>query len=406
MTTHLKTKGYKPFLILLLCFVSTFPLLAQQHFYVGLQTDVGVGKGNFEMNKTVLKTPGLGPAFYTPKLHAAYRWKNFITLEAGVSQSIFSWKVQDLKFAEAQNDNYEATLQNTAGFISYFGNIQFTPRINKTNFLYFGLGYGNTTFKEGEANASEEFALTGEKLNLNAYYKNNSSKFIQPEIGIQWMSKDKHIASIGLTYYRPINNEFLTADYTSLSAFGDTVNTDFISANATYFGVNFKYNYLLHYIPKMERAPKEKKKDKQKEEAPLETLGQVADTIYTPIQLDEDEDEQTVNDREYTITNKITVHSKEIVIRVWDHHLVDGDRINLVLNGKWVLENHTLTANKYEIKVTLPEGKSDLILYALNLGKYSPNTSAVEIWDGTKNHSLILESNLEESGALEIRVKE
>ena len=397
----------------LLLFIVASTLYGQQAFQLGIQTDIGFTKGHFEQSKTILKSSGVAPTFYTPKIHASYRWKNLITLELGVSQSFFRWTLTDKDFENRHDGDYKAIIKNKAAFVSYFANIQVSPQINKNTFLYGALGYGSTYFGTDQVDASKTFVLNGEQLTITSEYTTNSSKYYQPEVGIQWRTKDQNLISFGLSYYMPINKTFLTANYQVLSgnqaevpagstpsATNNIISTDKISTNANYFGINIRYNYQIHYIPKRERKPKEKK---------LDLIAEAADFVqekYDTIPPVIDPNKETVNDREYRVTNKITVKSKTITVRVWDHQIVDGDRINLFLNGEWILENYTLEAKKKEIQITLPNETNDLILYALNLGKYKPNTAAIEIWDGHKNQFLILESNLNESGALEIKVKE
>ena len=60
---------------------------------------------------------------------------------------------------------------------------------------------------------------------------------------------------------------------------------------------------------------------------------------------------------------------------------------------------------KYEIQIELREGLNTFVLHALNLGKYKPNTAALNVFDGEKKHRIILESNMNESGTLQINYK-
>ena len=91
-----------------------------------------------------------------------------------------------------------------------------------------------------------------------------------------------------------------------------------------------------------------------------------------------------------------------MTVRVWDNQKVDGDRISLNLNGKWVLENYTLAKKPHVFQIELNEGKNIFVLHALNLGEIHPNTAAIVIVDGIKENSLLLESTLESSGTIEL----
>jgi hypothetical protein len=101
----------------------------------------------------------------------------------------------------------------------------------------------------------------------------------------------------------------------------------------------------------------------------------------------------------------VKVHAEQVLIKVWDRQTVDGDRISLNLNGEWILENYTLKKEKLELKVNLKEGLNIFVLHALNLGKIRPNTAAFTVDDGEKEHKVVLESNMKESGTLRIIYK-
>ncbi len=98
----------------------------------------------------------------------------------------------------------------------------------------------------------------------------------------------------------------------------------------------------------------------------------------------------------------MVVKSRFVKIMVWDNKEVDGDKINLSLNGDWILKDYTLTRKPKIIEVELKEGVNHIILYALNLGDIPPNTAAVAVNDNDKLQEILLESTLENCGALEI----
>jgi len=99
----------------------------------------------------------------------------------------------------------------------------------------------------------------------------------------------------------------------------------------------------------------------------------------------------------------VEVQRPDIRIKVWDNGTVDGDELTLFLNGKKILENHRVTKHKYSIPVHLDSPYNVLILHAVDLGDIVPNTVAVSIDDGTEEQTLIISSNLHESGAILIR---
>ncbi len=78
----------------------------------------------------------------------------------------------------------------------------------------------------------------------------------------------------------------------------------------------------------------------------------------------------------------VTVSSNQITIRVWDHGVVDGDQIDLAINGVYVLTDYVLEGSPgTTVSVTLSGGINNLTVYADNEGSISPNTASIEISD-------------------------
>lgn len=114
-----------------------------------------------------------------------------------------------------------------------------------------------------------------------------------------------------------------------------------------------------------------------------------------------------IKDRDVVLQNTITVNSTEFEIEIWDQSMPDGDSISLNLNGKWILENYEVVKQKLRLKVKIsPTNPNNyLILYALNLGEFSPNTAAVAVLVGGKEYKLTLKSDMKSSGALNFSYK-
>jgi len=114
-----------------------------------------------------------------------------------------------------------------------------------------------------------------------------------------------------------------------------------------------------------------------------------------------------IKDRDVLLQNTITVNSTEFEIEIWDQSMPDGDSISLNLNGKWILEEYEVVKAKLRLKVKIsPTNPNNyLILYALNLGEFSPNTAAVAVLVGGKEYKLTLKSDMKTSGALNFTYK-
>jgi len=92
---------------------------------------------------------------------------------------------------------------------------------------------------------------------------------------------------------------------------------------------------------------------------------------------------------------------------VWDEEYIDGDIISLNFNGKWVLKEYRLEADKKEIVLKVDESSDNyLVLYAHNEGKRPPNTAAVEIHTDAGTRKLRLSSSLKNCDSINIKLKE
>lgn len=79
------------------------------------------------------------------------------------------------------------------------------------------------------------------------------------------------------------------------------------------------------------------------------------------------------------LTN-VTVSQREVELVLYDNgRSVDGDRVQLTVNGKVILADHTLTGEGTTVPITLDEGANQIVILALNEGDSSPNTVAVSI---------------------------
>jgi hypothetical protein len=115
---------------------------------------------------------------------------------------------------------------------------------------------------------------------------------------------------------------------------------------------------------------------------------------------------ETFEGRKISYTKELQFDSENIIIKIWDHGRQDGDIVSIYLNGVSVVSKYYLTYWKKEFKVKLDPKKSNaLFLYAHNLGDSPPNTVSVEISDGKKSESIVLNSDLQSCEAVLISVK-
>jgi WD40 repeat protein len=111
--------------------------------------------------------------------------------------------------------------------------------------------------------------------------------------------------------------------------------------------------------------------------------------------------------REIEVQKIETVKSKYLTISVWDNEKVDGDRISLSLNGKWILRNYELAKEKHQLQIELiPSQINQLVFFAENLGEIPPNTTALNIKHDNYDKTHIMRSNLEKSGSINFFIEE
>ncbi len=117
-----------------------------------------------------------------------------------------------------------------------------------------------------------------------------------------------------------------------------------------------------------------------------------------------------VHNRPSRILKKMTIHETNISVKVWDNDIVDGDSVSVSLNGtndnnlgvKGKYNIFNLLTGKNKIKYELePDTTNCLVFYALNIGKYPPNTAKVQIKCGKEIIiDTIIESTLDTSAAI------
>lgn len=111
--------------------------------------------------------------------------------------------------------------------------------------------------------------------------------------------------------------------------------------------------------------------------------------------------------RRIEIQKVITVDERILRISVWDNERVDGDKISLSLNGKWIIRNYEIIKDKRHFEIELLKGQvNQLVFFAENLGRIPPNTSAVNIQYDGYNKTHIMRSNMEKSGSINFYLEE
>lgn len=372
---------------------------AQQDVYVGGQLDAGIaGKTTFDDKS--LDKKNLSPHF-GGLLFVNYRLFDAVSIEIGIGQHWNNTRFKDPSF-EKENEGFSLEMNNKNYFWNYYVALSGFYRIGTTEtYLYGKLGYsfnvyGNKTLTNAKPFEISRLAINKTISSTISYVSSNQS--LMPEIGIQQKLLNDNLISVGLKMNFG-RTAALNGNYTITDNITGEATVDKFSSLGNFTTLTFRYNVLLHHIDKKEkvkRTPKIKK-EKVKDES--------SETKQDPKPKPKKEVPTEVAGRELIVIEKLKVHSAKVTVFVWDHQTVDGDRISLNLNGKWILEDYTLKKEKHSFEIELEEGVNTFVLHALNLGKYKPNTAALIVKEGVKSHKVILESDLNESGTLEINYK-
>ncbi len=153
------------------------------------------------------------------------------------------------------------------------------------------------------------------------------------------------------------------------------------------------------------KAPRKRKEAKVLKKAPVAT--EKIETITEVAVEDTPKLRHKFDGRNISYNKVLEVDNTSLVISLWDHGRTDGDIVSIYLNGEAVVYKHLLTYKKKVYEINLKSGTpNDLFLYAHNLGRFAPNTVAIEIVDGNKSENIVLNSDLQSCEAVVIKVKE
>jgi hypothetical protein len=401
----------------------TLGIKAQQQLFVGVQSGWGSGLTSAENKGSVLKSKTI-PWQINTGISVQYRIANAFSVEGGIAIDNLIWKVYDNNFKSRYDSRFDISMKNKIGSPSFFMNLQYAYLLPETdfntgNYIYIQLGGGYHKYGKQLLTQEKNLTLNGnlvETAKMATQY-NNGAYFISPEIGFLKLDQ-AYLFSVGLMGAFNIKQNMFTSNYTMSKSDGSLISSDKLTARGSYIGLNLKFGISIMYKEKeekvvKEKSPKIKKEKKIKENRQTEKQKAVIPSPVNPnhnnpvVETNNnkhvvDTVKKAVHGRDYSVGHTFIVKSRVIKISVWDHEQVDGDMINLSLNGNWILENYILAKRPKIIDVELKEGVNHLVLYALNLGSIPPNTAAVMVNDNDKLQEIILESTLQKSGALEI----
>jgi hypothetical protein len=109
-----------------------------------------------------------------------------------------------------------------------------------------------------------------------------------------------------------------------------------------------------------------------------------------------------------TVVNKVTeltVTNPTLQLRLYDYLKIDNDTVSVYFNRNPLAKNVRISkqAVSIDFKLDTRIDVNELLLYAENLGQVPPNTSLLEIIDGTHTYRIKIESDKQKTAAIYLR---
>lgn len=98
----------------------------------------------------------------------------------------------------------------------------------------------------------------------------------------------------------------------------------------------------------------------------------------------------------------VFVNSNEIQVEIWDAKIEDGDKIDVFLNGRRIIDNYTVTNKKKVFTFKLNDEKNVFRIEAINEGERKLNTAMMQLID--KDRTFELTTNLKKGEKTSITV--
>lgn len=102
------------------------------------------------------------------------------------------------------------------------------------------------------------------------------------------------------------------------------------------------------------------------------------------------------------LIGSVKTQSKQITLALWDDAVEDGDSVSISINNKWIARGFPVKKNVQFLTVTVEPGPNTIMFIGDNLGSIPPNTSVLEIIDGKRRKSFLLETVPGETNLLKI----
>jgi len=92
--------------------------------------------------------------------------------------------------------------------------------------------------------------------------------------------------------------------------------------------------------------------------------------------------------------------SEKLTLYLWDGNEEDGDKIQLIINGKIILNEYETKRKRKKIKYKLQKGENTIEIKAIGLGTSPPNTSRIELVDSKTKYPVVMQLSLDKSAII------
>jgi hypothetical protein len=259
------------------------------------------------------------------------------------------------------------------------------------------------------------------KCNLQAEYNPNTKKFKGINDGVIEKTPNHSQCRYNLTYMVIDGKEYLNGTI-SLKSIGFRILSLGISSPISYTRTSNKadttdymYARLIHNLPEEQPAEVIAKEEPpmQPQTTPVSvTKDSVLAAVIDPVPKPVIPIAETIiiekNKRTTDTLSVINTNAKELLIKVMDNGIVDGDTVSILHNGRVIAERISVKATAHEIKIPISNAneRQEIVLVAHNLGSVSPNTALILIYTPSRQYRLTASTDLSKNAMIIFQYKE
>lgn len=107
--------------------------------------------------------------------------------------------------------------------------------------------------------------------------------------------------------------------------------------------------------------------------------------------------------RETEVIQNVFFKSDSLILKLYDHGVIDGDTVSVVLNGKVIAARQGLKGKPIVSVIHITPDLGDsllLVMYAESLGTIPPNTGILVVQDGDNRYEIRFEGTKQKSSAI------